>query len=216
MSDFEQVADMATEAMMQRDSLALAKASEKFLDVFSIHFKSAEWTRFAEMDAGFACLVGFELSHLHLGSEVGMTHSILSSVDSCLATSARTEGLRNRWNLIRLPLDIGNIENDWKNCLVAIAVAVDSSCIGGSNSDEFEHVLFERAGIVTFSLLKELMSQISQSDALLGSVLTMSEISSDTQALLARWMFSESNNPWVPPGFENYMGPSGVSGISPK
>ena len=214
MAEFDAIAEQTIAAITHLDSAALHESSEKFLDAFSIHYTSAEWTRFAATDGGFACLLGFELSHLHLGSEVGMTQSILTSFDSSLASSEQAMALRKRWELIGLPIEIGNIENDWKRCLNEIAAHLDSS--GEDLPGEFEQVLFERSGIVTFSLLKKLVNQISQSEALMGAVLTMKGVTNDTQALLVKWLFSDGNKLVVPEGFESYMGPSGVSGSSPK
>lgn len=216
MADFTAIAEKTIAAITQLDSQALHESSEKFLDAFSVHYTSKDWTRFAAKKEGFACLLGFELSHLHLGSEVGMTQSILTSVDSCLANSEQTTALRNRWNLIGLPIGIGNIEDEWKTCLGAIASEIESSGSRKAVSSEFEQALFDRAGIVTLSLLKELTNQISQSEALMGAVLSMQDVSKETQSLLAKWLFSESNKLFVPDGFDNYMGPSGVSGSNPK
>jgi hypothetical protein len=216
MVDFEAIAEKVIDAMTNHDSRALKGASEKFLDVFSIHYTSAEWTRFAVTDGGFACLLGFELSHLHLGSDVGMTRLILESVDPSLWSSEQASALRNRWNLIGLPIGVGNIENEWKTCLVAIASELGSPGDCRGLSSEFEQALFDRAGIVTFSLLKKLMNQISQSEALIGAVLTIEDVSIEAQTLLVRWMFSEPNIPFVPQGYQDYIGPSGVCGSSPK
>jgi hypothetical protein len=203
MTDFQEIAAKSIHAMTQLDSQALHESSENFLDLFAIHYASTEWTRFAATDAGVACLIGFELSHLHLGSEVGMARSILASVDLNLSSSARAVGLRNRWDLICLPLSIGNIENDWKTCLGAIAAVLEHTDVSRSVSDEFEQALFDRAGIVTFSLLKKLLNQISQFQILMGAVLTMQGVSRETQAMMAKWMFSEPNSYYVPEGFES-------------
>lgn len=216
MADFDEIAEKAVDAINRRDSQALHELSEKFLDLISIHYTTSEWKSFAASDAGFACLLGFELSHLHLGSEVGMTRQILGNIDSMLAKNARTLSLLYRWKLIGLPLEIVNIENDWKRCLHAIAAVLESAGNKEGGESEFEQALFERAGIVTFGMLKELMNQIAQSEALMGAVLTMKNVSNETQTMLATWMFSEPNAPCVPTGSENYMGPSGVSGSSPK
>ena len=106
MADFDAIAEQTIAAITQLNSRALYESSEKFLDAFSIHYTSEEWTRFAATDEGFACLLGFELSHLHLGSEVGMTQSILTSFDSSLASSEQAMALRERWELIGLPIEI--------------------------------------------------------------------------------------------------------------
>lgn len=216
MADFDEIAEKARDAINQQDSLALHELSEKFLDVFSIHYTSTEWKKFAATDAGFVCLIGFELSHLHLESEVGMTRQILGNLDSILANNTRTVSLKHRWKLIGLPLEIGNIENDWRTCLHGISKELESTRVEPSVSNEFEQALLERAGIVAISLLKKLMNQISQSEALMGAILTMKNVSRATQKMLATWMFSDPNTPSVPQGFESYMGPSGVSGSSPK
>ena len=216
MVDFAAIAEKTIAAITQLDNQALHKSSEKFLDTFAIHYTSEKWTRFAATDEGFACLLGFELSHLHLGSEVGMTRLILTSVDSSLANSEQTTALRKRWNLIGLPIGIDNIEEEWKSCLRAIASELESSGSRRGVSSEFEQALFDRAGIVTLSLLKKLTNQVSQSEALMGAVLSIQDVSKETQSLLAKWLFSEPNKLFVPDGFENYMVPSGVSGSNPK
>ena len=127
MSELDGFAADAEAALIARDFEKLEVNSERFLDYFAENFMTDEWKSFSRWEQCLPALIGLEVSHFGLGREVAMVPRILDGISAIKSYPKTIAVLRWRWALIFLPLEMANIERDWKGCLQSIAQMVSDA-----------------------------------------------------------------------------------------
>ena len=201
MSELEGFAAEAEAALIAQDFNQLEIISEDFLDYFAENFMTNEWQTFSRWENCLPALIGLEVSHFGLGREVAMVPRILGRISASESGDNTFAVLRCRWALISLPLEIANIERDWKGCLQSIAQMVSEPPLLLEESSALQIELFNRAGVACMSQLKQLMHQIAQFQALMGSILTELEVDSEVKRRIAEWFFAADNECVIPDGY---------------
>lgn len=191
----------AEAALIAQDFKKLEDNSERFLDYFAENFMTDEWRTFSRWEECLPALIGLEVSHFGLGREVAMVPRILDGISVIKPYPKSIAVLRRRWALIFLPLEIVNIERDWKGCLQSIAQLVTDAPILQEEASKFQIELFNRAGVACMSQLKQLMHQVAQYQALMGSILTELEVDPEVRRLVAEWFFARETERFVPDGY---------------
>lgn len=201
MTELDGFSAEAEAALNSRDFKKLEVNSERFLDYFAENFMTDEWKTFSRWEECLPALIGLEVSHFGLGREVAMVPRILDGISATKSYPKPIAVLSRRWALIFLPLEIANIERDWKGCLQSIVQMVSDAPVLQEEASKFQIELFNRAGVACMSQLKQLMHQVAQYQALMGSILTELEVDSEVRRLVAEWFFASKTERLIPDGY---------------